>query len=972
MKKTRILSLLLCAVLFCTLAVPATTAYAEEEPTDSGMVLSKTAAANGDGTYTITLEAYATGEKTISTETKDVPTDIVLVLDLSSSMSRDIGTVSYSAYSNKNNEELYAKRHNGGEGNLWYKVNDSYYSVSVTVEGKTASYTDASRYSNGNLYNNRNNLYAKIGEEYVKVTVERSGRYNYTYTYTYTYNASTVTKTSSGQNSRPTFDTGVSLWVLNGVDTTNAVYTYTYTDSSGTKTITTSTGGTTVPSGAIFYSRSESTSGGGTRLAALKEACNTFAEEVAEKAKGADDEAGTADDVKHRIAIVGFNSSSTRYTGTSAATALIDMSTSTGESTVKTAVTKLTTSQGTVPATGLSTANDIFAANSIPVGETRNRVVIFFTDGYPSTSGADNFDMTLANNAITQASTAKNTHGATVYSIAVITGADPTSEGNKDGTNQEKVNWYLHTVSSNNGKPQTPSYYLSAADADSLKNIFQQISQQIETGGSASTLTDEAVVRDIVSPYFALPSDATVNDITLESYAYHGPNQAWTKNETALGATASLDKVKDEETGVEQNRVSVTGFNFSENWCGTESQTGTTGDVSYRGNKLVIRFKVTPSAGFLGGNGVQTNNGAGVYENKDATTPVESVDAPTVDVAIKQPNVSVPGANVYLGAYFTETVSAEALKAGTAVSFGTGDDVVTLDMSMPNNNWGLASWQNEYVDIAVVVKDESGNEVTEFSDLRNDTKYTVSVTIKPKGAASGDDSSASGTIHVFKPELTYKDTTAYYGESVPENNDYSGNMVGEAKWKNGDKYSTDAGVTMLGSQTPPTLDISYTPDSEKIFDGKYGKEDVPVKATVKIGTEDVTDDTTFVHTPCEQGEELPSGAQFLIHIKTCTLTVTKQGGAANESYVFDVYKDNAKYSEVTIWGNGTAELVELPIGTYTIKENAGWSWRYTANNGSEVELKDTSPSGTITCTNTKANEKWFNGYSTVVSNVIGQ
>ncbi len=105
--------------------------------------------------------------------------------------------------------------------------------------------------------------------------------------------------------------------------------------------------------------------------------------------------------------------------------------------------------------------------------------------------------------------------------------------------------------------------------------------------------------------------------------------------------------------------------------------------------------------------------------------------------------------------------------------------------------------------------------------------------------------------------------------------------------------------------------------------------------------------------------------------KTCTLNITKQGGADNESYVFDVFKDGEKYSEVTVWGNGTETLVELPIGTYTISENAGWSWRYTANNGSSAELTAQNPTGSITCVNTKNNNQWLNGFSEVVRNIFG-
>ena len=51
---------------------------------DSGIVLNKSAKIQADGSYQITMEAYATGASstTISTE----PADIVLVLDVSGSM----------------------------------------------------------------------------------------------------------------------------------------------------------------------------------------------------------------------------------------------------------------------------------------------------------------------------------------------------------------------------------------------------------------------------------------------------------------------------------------------------------------------------------------------------------------------------------------------------------------------------------------------------------------------------------------------------------------------------------------------------------------------------------------------------------------------------------------------------------------------------------------------------------------------
>lgn len=607
----------------------------------------------------------------------------------------------------------------------------------------------------------------------------------------------------------------------------------------------------------------------------------------------------------------------------------------------------------------------------------------------------------MANNAIQNANTTKQTYKATVYTVGVFNTADPTadietnfatsdgwsdSRGRNNLTEQQEAvaaNRYMHYVSSNfpgatslnqggsvnpNANPFAGggSYYLSAADAGSLNNIFQQISNQIETGGAETTLSSETVVKDIISPYFTLPAGTTASGIRIDTYACTGKDgntYTWSSTSGGNGGASAT---------VNGDQVSVTGFDFAENYVGTVTENGQT---TYRGNKLVITFKVEPRPGFLGGNDVITNTSAGVYENSSAENPVMTFDQPQVDVTIKEPDITLPDANVYLGVYFSEIVNAEDLKNGTKVKFG---DDIELDLTKPNENWGLESWQTEYVTIEVKVTDKDGNEVTNFEKLTEDTEYKVSVSIKPKtpkAENSGYDESMAGMIHVFKPELTFQDSTAYYGETVHANNDYSSNYVANSeKWKNGGKYSTDDGVQMIG--TKPTLDISYTPDESKLENGKYTKQDVPVTATVKIGTENVNEHTTFVHQDCTtacgwEAPATPGAPAFLLHVKTCTLNITKQGGAADESYVFDVFKDGVKYSEVTVWGNGTETLVELPIGTYTISENTGWSWRYSANNGGSAALTAQNPTGNITCTNTKNNNQWLNGFSEVVRNIFG-
>lgn len=989
MKKTKILSLLLCLSLFCALIVPGTRAYADNEP-DSGMKISKTATANADGSYTITLEAFATGYKVITEQKTDIPTDIVLVIDQSGSMNDPIGGYTYTAYRtggynsrNYHNDEYYPLRHNGGSENLWHKLNNNEY-IAVSVEQKMV-YTAISGWSNRKYYDNQNSLYCLVSGEYKSVAVRRQGHLLSADEYWYTVDGQQILYTT-GDSSIPNFGQYAPLYQ------SVKKYTYSYTLNGVTTVIEESFGDGSSPD-TQFYRRDYSSSAGGTRLNALKNAATTFANAVAAKAACADGDISTpADNVNHRIAVVGFASGqyyngtnynygntevfvgSNQYKYGSAAqgqygNAFQDMNTSTGVGNVSASIGALSAEGGTLINLGLEMGNGIFGANPIAEGEKRNRVVIVFSDGVPGWKG---YDSNTANSAITQAGTAKNTYGATVYSIGIFPGADATSAGNQNGNETEKANWFMQRVSSNTQYPQSPSYYLSAADAGTLNSIFQQISDQIETGGTTSTLTSDAVVKDIISPQFTLPAGTTAANITVETYACTGKNAnddyTWSNNNSTMGATASISG----------DQVNVTGFNFSENYVGTVTE----GDsVTYRGHKLVISFKVQPKAGFLGGNEVYTNTSAGIYENGSAENPLLTFDRPTVNVPIKDVTVTAKDKNVYLKG----EVTADQLKDGSEISVGD----VKLDLSKAADTdkpYGLDSWQTEYVDITVTVKDKDGNVISDKLDnLTDDTTYTVEVTVTPKttgstGSAGTPATEKSGkntpaaNINVFKPELTFKDSTAYYGESVPANNNYSGNKVGSETWKHGDTASTDAGVTMLGIK--PTLDISYTPDESKLEGGKYTKQDVPVSATVKIGTENVNEHTTFVHQDCDPAcgwtaPANPGAPAFLIHIQTCTLRITKQGGAGDESYVFDVYKDGKKYSEVTVWGNSTEILVELPIGTYTISENQGWSWRYYANNGSSTELTAQNPTGSITCVNTKNNNQWLNGFSEVVRNIFG-
>jgi len=1027
MKKRKILSWLLCLSLLLSLTSGMVVNAAEETST-KGMVISKDAVSNGDGTYTISLEAYATGNKVITEVKEDIPTDIILVLDQSGSMSNSIGTVSFSQYSNANstNANYYSYRHNGGTANLYYPLgNNKYASVSVTLVPGDATYSavegrnnnSSSYYGYINLWENQNNLYVKVNNKYEKVIVTRSG-YSNNYTYTYSLSDGTVLTTSSERDGKPNFSNAPiddkTLYLIS-VDESANVYTYTYTDANGnTQTIGTSTGSTNRADTALgtkLYQRSVNSNAGGSRLNALKTAVTTFVNQVSTKAKGLDGQSGTDDDVDHRIAVIGF--ASTKSSGTYKNTellstssvinyanatsnnykdALVSINGTNGQlnSRVSTAINELAASGDTYLEYGMDMANKVFAEYPIASDDTSNRqrIVVVFTDGYPAPSGTNDFDYDMADNAVSNAKTTKNTYNATVYTVGVFNAADPTADivtgfaydGTSSAQQMVAANRYMHYVSSNYPNAENmqtgnamsdkvdpfrngDSYYLSAADADTLNNIFQQISDQIESGGSSTTLSEETVIKDIIAPAFELLGDANASNITLKTYSCTGKDSngyTWSENKDSNGNPDKMGAT----VVVNGNTVDVTGFDFAENYVGTVTEGS---NVTYRGSKLVISFTVTPKAGFLGGNNVYTNTSAGVYENASATTPVMTFERPQVNVPIGAVTVTAQNKNVYL----LGDLSADQLQSGAIVKVGN----VPLDMSETVENYGLESWQNEYVNIDY--RDASGNLVGALTDLVRDTTYEMSVTVNPNTTGVGADGTAatkqtgsgSASVNVFKPQLTFKDSTVWYGDTVPTSYD-NDNFV-ETEWLHGTTKSTD--VTMTGT-SEPTISKTYTPDANKISDGKINsKQDIGVDVAVAIDSTDIADYTTFLHNTCtEKTCTLPTGSEFLLHVNTCQLTVKKSGGETGEPYVITVKKDGNKYTVLTLNSNGEATIYELPVGNYTIEENKDWSWRYNSSYSDSVELGSTNPTGTITCTNTP-NSKiyWLNGFSTVVQNIFG-
>ena len=727
------------------------------------------------------------------------------------------------------------------------------------------------------------------------------------------------------------------------------------------------------------------------RQYAMKNAVNNFISAVNEKYSAEAD---------HRIALVTFGSNASMLQGWTT----VDNA---GKTALQGKVNGLpdTPSGATNARDGMATAESLMGSGYHYTGAntTRQKVVVLFTDGVPTTSS--DFDTGVADSAIKSAKHLKDA-GVTVYSVGIFNGANPDEmygasgfDTNSNGTVGSKWieekhglfpgtdfpeadrpagNRFMNLVSSNyasasgiglkrstdglgifyykityeitqNFNRTAGNYYLTADDATSLNNIFKTISDQIST--PTINLGSEAVVKDIISDYFELPDGATAKDIQV-----YTADATETALENPTDANAWEDRVPANLTpSIQGKTISVTGFDYNANFVSDKKKDGSKADY---GRKLIIEFNVTVRKGFLGGNNVPTNEAAsGLYENGSETTPLETFEQPTVDVAIGDVTVSAAEKNTYL----TQVPTDAQLMEGATIRCGE------TDITNPN---ALADWQKAFVNIETPSLTKS-----EGFDATADGTYTITAKVSPK--KQGTVTAKSGTsgaqnINVFKPELTFKDGNAYYGETV--STDFTTNQAENTVWKHGDTTSIDEGVTMLGD-TAPTLGITYTPDESTVKDGKYTKVDAKVKATVSINGTDVTQYTTFQHENCNPAcdwktPDTAGDPAFLIHIKTCTLTITKKGGKEGESYVFNIRKDGKKYSEVTIRGNGTETLYELPVGTYTIQEDTGWSWRYSANDKNSAKLTAQNPTGSITCTNKQKKDKWINGFSDVKNNIF--
>lgn len=250
------------------------------------------------------------------------------------------------------------------------------------------------------------------------------------------------------------------------------------------------------------------------RIAALQSAANSFIDEIAKQNATVKDAAK-----QHQVAIVKFAGNKTDKVGNdryrdggywynySQVMKTLAPCTNDTKSAFSSQVDAIQPAGATNAAAGLELAEGQTSGRS-----DVKKIVIFFTDGKPTTQSA--FDPGVASSAVGSAKRMKDA-GAAVYSIGIFQGADPAKYPDPQRVYDE--NNFMHAVSSNypsatysektswwsseyewsfgdrakGSDGKDAAFYKSATNADELKHVFDDISKEISKGAGYPTETSE-------------------------------------------------------------------------------------------------------------------------------------------------------------------------------------------------------------------------------------------------------------------------------------------------------------------------------------------------------------------------------------------------------------------------------------------------------------------------------------------------
>ena len=238
------------------------------------------------------------------------------------------------------------------------------------------------------------------------------------------------------------------------------------------------------------------------RIDALKSAANSFIDTIAKQ-----NESIEGVNRQHRVAIVKFAGKKSNdignnkyrdggysYNYTQVMKELTYCSGSNADDLKKNTINQIQPAGATRADYGLELAEKITTTYG---RKGAKKIIVFFTDGTPTKQ--NKFDAGVANAAVTAAKNMKDGK-ATVYTIGIFDGANP-SAGIQDSGKSQKENKFMQAVSSNypnatawdthGTRAENFDYYKSATNAEELKKVFDDISQAITSEAPYPTEIDK-------------------------------------------------------------------------------------------------------------------------------------------------------------------------------------------------------------------------------------------------------------------------------------------------------------------------------------------------------------------------------------------------------------------------------------------------------------------------------------------------
>lgn len=347
-----------------------------------------------------------------------------------------------------------------------------------------------------------------------------------------------------------------------------------------------------------------------TKMEVLKDAVKNFVQSIAYYDTH-DSEGKTVASVGHQIAIVSFSDNVDTphsFSGVSDAE-----------------VTEINNAIDGIEANGytnthLGVQRAVSLINALTDREEASKVIVVFTDGNPG--GSDNFDTTIASNAIGYAQSFKAT--GKVYTIGMIN--NPSANA-KNFLNYLSSNYPNAASMTSPGTVDSKGNYYQLATGSDLNSIFEAIADEAAGGAGNMDVTAEAsVMTDIVSSSFLIPEDASNEvEILVAKNTGIGSVDGYEGNEwLQFGTPISAEEFNAAHDGeniaftIDGNTIHVTGFNYSGHWCGPDESDDAENGVHKDGYKLILRFPIEINERAIGGPAVRTNaSGSGIYVNGD-------------------------------------------------------------------------------------------------------------------------------------------------------------------------------------------------------------------------------------------------------------------------------------------------------------------------------------------------------------------